>query len=169
MKNINLDTILDSAVKQINKEYAALQQFLIEEESTLVGYFTNRVLSWYGDKRKKQLLWEMFHKAIDIESPVLFMGSLHSFVVNCLLDDSAFRIEWRKNYVDENHNLVWENGGHRTILSSKEDPDSFPIVLWDNDGKQNVHLLMEAMDEVELREDRRQKEYEKDQDIDPES
>jgi hypothetical protein len=80
-------------------------------------------------------------------------------VIGCISDDSAFRIEWRKNYVDENHDLVWESGGYKTVLSSKEDPDSSPIVLWDNDGKQNVRLLMEAMDEAELREERRQKSY----------
>ena len=157
--NLILDDILNAATRQISSDYSKLWELLVEEKGTPVGDFTNRILSWHENKSKKQLLWEMFHKAIEIENPVLFMGSLRSFVGNCLLDDSAFRIEWRKNYVDENHDLVWESGGYKTVLSSKEDPDSSPIVLWDNDGKQNVRLLMEAMDEAELREERRQKSY----------
>jgi hypothetical protein len=87
--------------------------------------------------------------------------TFHGFVVNCLLDDSAFRVEYRKLFIDENYDLVWENNEHKTVLSSKDDPDSDPVVIWDNDGTQKVSLLMEAMDHAELRHLRRQQQNEK--------
>ena len=121
-----------------------------------------RVLEWRNDpKNGKQHLWEMFQEVIDM-SPMGFMGDFYSFVINGLLDDAAFRIEWRKNYVDENHNLVCLPGGMcKTVLTDKDDPDAEPVVVWDNDGTQNVKLLMEAMDHKEWEVKRREEQEKK--------
>ena len=100
-----------------------------------------------------------------VKSPAhkcLALAQFHSFVVNGLLDDGAFRIEWRKNFVDENHNLVWLPGGMcKTVLTDKDDPAAQPVVVWDNDGTQNVKLLMEAMDHKEWEVKRREEQEKK--------
>lgn len=102
------------------------------------------------DNEQVSFVFETRDEAISM-SPIGFMDSFGSFVSNSLLDDSAFRIEWRKNFVDENHNLVWLPGGDcKTVLTTKDDPRAKPVVVVDhNDGTQNVALLMEAMDHKE--------------------
>jgi hypothetical protein len=157
--NSHLNNICNLALANLEIDRNKLEKLLSEQEGTDIGSFMNRVLEWRNEpKNGKQHLWEMFHEAIDM-SPMGFMGSFRSFVVNALLDDAAFRIEWRKNFVDENHNLVWLPGGNcKTVLTEKDDPNAEPVVVLDNDGTQKVSLLMEAMDhkewEVKQREER---------------
>jgi hypothetical protein len=110
------------------------------------------------------MLWEIFRNVFDVE-PVLFMGSFNSFVSNELIDDSASRVEYRvldkikkdvvyqlgeKKITVSIPDLIYENGEFKTVLSTKEDPESEPIVFCDNDGTQDVKLLMEAMDKAEF-------------------
>lgn len=154
-----ISDISDKAIANIVKSKDALVH-LINEHDDDIGKFIERVLVWYSDSKKKQLLWNVFHNVFDL-NPVLFFDTFCSFVVNALLDDSAFRIEHRKIFTDTNNDIVWENGGYKTCLSSKEDLKAEPIVYYDNDGSQNVSLLMEAMDKAELLEDLRNKSSEK--------
>jgi hypothetical protein len=141
-----------NAQETLKKHYLQLNATLqYEHTPNDVKAFIIRVLQWRKDRKNgRQWLWELFHEAINV-SDLNFLSSFNSFVVNSLLDDSAFRIEWRKNFVDENHNLVWlPGGGCKTVLTTKDDPRAEPVVVVDhNDGTQNVALLMEAMDHKE--------------------
>lgn len=150
---IQLKAIQNSAIDQLNADRARLERLLAEYSNNPVGEFMRRVLDWYNDKDKKQLLWEFAHKAFDL-NPILFMGSFVSFVGNCLLDDSAFKIEWRKPDFN-GYDLIWlPNGEYKTILTTKDDPKSSPLLLQstEDDAKKDVDLIMEAMDIKELRE-----------------
>jgi hypothetical protein len=99
------------------------------------------------------MLWEFTHKAFDM-NPLLFMGSFGSFVGNCLLDDSSFKIEWRKPDLN-GYSLKWlPNGEFQTIVTTKDDPKGKPLLVRssDDDGETDVALIMEAMDILEERE-----------------
>lgn len=142
-----LEDIFNLAKVDIQRQYDRLNGTLNEHAGTPIGDFCNRVLSWRVDKARSQWLWELFHEAMD---------SFNAFVVNALLDDAAFRIEWRKNVVDELGKLEWLPGGNiKTVLVDKSDPGAQPVVLYDNDGTQNVSLLMEAMDHKEWENEQR--------------
>ena len=154
-----LQTIYNNAIASLNNQKDGLDRLIEENTGSEVGDFIQRVLVWYQDKDRKQLLWEVFHQVFDLD-PILFMGSFGSFVANCLLDDSAFRVEYRKLFVDGKHDLVWEKDGYKTVLSTKDDPKAEPVVIRDNDGTQKVALLMEAMDHAEFRHFRRIQENE---------
>lgn len=143
------DTLFAFALNKLTADRERLNSLLEEEKGTDVGKFMERALEWRTEAPKRQLLWELFHEVIDM-TDMGFMGSFIGFVVNNLLDDAAFRIEWRKPYLDDNHNLVWlPNGEFKTVLTDKDDPKAEPVVVSDNDGTQNVALLMEAMDHKE--------------------
>ena len=159
-----LQFIYNNAITDLNKQKLDLDRLMEKNKDSEVGVFIQRVLDWYFDKDKKHLLWEIFHKAFDL-SPILFMGSFGSFVANCLLNNSTFRVEYHKLFVDANFDLVYENGEHKTVLSSKDDPEAAPIVIIDNDGVQQVSLLMEAMDKSEAIAFRRHKENERLQEL----
>jgi hypothetical protein len=150
-----IDLIYDAAIADISKQKNRLEQLIseLETENPEIYSFAKRVLSWYFDKSKRQLLWETFNKVIDL-NPLLFMGSFRGFIENELLDDSAFRVEYRVPFKN-GYDLVWEDDGLKTHLSTKEDINSFPIVIRDNDGVQDVALLMEAMDKAEFLQEQR--------------
>jgi hypothetical protein len=153
-----IEAIFQRAKLQLEYEKNLLYSVLKEEENTEIGIFIRRVLSWYEDKEKKQLLWETFHEVFDL-NPLLFFGTFHSFVVNCLLDDSAFRVEHRKP-LTEGYSLIWNaDGSFKTTLSDENDFRATPVVVRDNDGSQNVELLMKAMDKAELRDVQRKEKY----------
>ena len=82
------------------------------------------------------------------------MGYFRSFIDSELLDDFPFSVEYRVYFKDE-YKLVWEDDGLKTHLSTKEDVNSFPVVIRDNDGSQDVLLLMEAMDKAEFLQEQR--------------
>lgn len=148
-----IDSIYNLAISDISKQKANLELAIADVKDPNINAFIARVLSWYFDKNKKQLLWETFNKVFDL-NPILFMGSFRSFIDNELLDDSAFRVEYRVYFKDE-YKLVWEDDGLKTHLSTKEDVNSFPVVIRDNDGTQDVLLLMEAMDKAEFLQEQR--------------
>lgn len=145
------DLLFSMALNQLNADREGLNNLLEEERGTEVGKFMERALLWRTEASKKQHLWELFHEVIDM-SDMSFMGSFISFVANGLLDDSSFRVEWRKTILDENRRLF------KTVLTTKDDPRAAPVILWgnDDDGTQDVSLLMEAMDHKEWEEKQRQ-------------
>lgn len=144
------DLLFSFALNKLTADRDALNELLAEESGTDLGRFMERALEWRTEASKRQLLWELFHEVIDM-SDLGFIGSFVSFVSNALLDDAAFRVEWRKAFLDEKHNLVWLPGGDfKTVLTDKDDPSAQPVIVLDyNEGTQNVALLMEAMDHKE--------------------
>lgn len=163
----SLTKIYDRAQAQLQYDYENVLERLRNEEGTDVGTFLRKVLEWKTEKgsMRSQLVWEIFHKAISIEDELTFFGSINSFVGNCLLDDSYFTIEWHKtDYLIttevfegreiQNLDLQWlPNGDLKTMLTTKDDPQGKPVVLWarDDNGKQDPKLLIEAMEIAEQR------------------
>jgi hypothetical protein len=159
-----IQSIYDKAIADILKQKTSLEELIEESKGSELEAFIQRVLSWYNDENKIHMLWEIFRNVFDLD-PILFMGSFGSFVSSELLDDSAFRVEYRvldkikkdvayqlgeKKITVSISDLVYENGELKTIPSTKEDPESEPIVFRDNDGTQDIKLLMEAMDKAEF-------------------
>lgn len=144
------DILFSFALNKLTADRERLNSLLEEQKGTNVGRFMERALEWRTEASKRQLLWELFHEVIDM-SDLGFIGSFVSFVSHELLDDGAFRVEWRKAFLDEKHNLVWLPGGDfKTVLTDKDDPKAEPVIVLDfNEGTQNVALLMEAMDHKE--------------------
>ena len=162
--NGNAEKILNKAQNQLQDAYMRIQE-RIEKNYEDTGPFIQRLIDWVSDD-SHIMAYTMFHEAISVENPLNFFESLNSFVGNCLLDDRAFRIEWHKVFYDENFELVWDNAGEfKTVVTTKEDPESRPVVLRYNGDENRCHralLLMEAMDILEAREKQRTKEIEED-------
>jgi hypothetical protein len=145
----NIDTLFSFALNKLTADRERLNSLLEKQKGTDIGRFMERALEWRTEASKMQLLWELFHEVIDM-SDLGFIGSFVKFVVNDLLDDGAFRVEWRKAFLDENKRLVWLGGDFKTVLTDKDDPKAEPVVVYDVDeGTQDVCLLMEAMDHKE--------------------
>ena len=144
------DLLFSFALNKLTADRKRLDSLLEKQKGTDVGRFMERALEWRTEASKRQLLWELLHEVIDM-SDMGFMGSFTSFVANDLIDDGAFRVEWRKAFLDENKRLVWLSGGDfKTVLTNKDDPKAQPVVVYDVDeGTQDVCLLMEAMDHKE--------------------
>jgi hypothetical protein len=144
------DLLYSFALNKLTANRERLNSLLEEQKGTDIGRFMERALEWRTEASKRQLLWELFHEVIDM-SDMGFMGSFIGFVVNALLDDAAFRVEWRKAFLDENKRLVWLSGGDfKTVLTDKDDPKAEPVIVLDcHEGTQDVPLLMEAMDHKE--------------------
>lgn len=163
-----LITLLDAAQKQLILQYEELRRLRAQESGTPIGEFLTRVLTWRTDPNRRHWLWELFNEAIDM-SDVHFMGSLASFINNCLIDDHAFRVEYRKPFLKEeiigtlpngvplkSFNLEWQtDGSFKTVLVEESDPKGSPVVVLDNDGTQDVRKLMRAMDRKEREHDER--------------
>lgn len=144
------DLLFSFALNKLTADRELLNSLLEEQKGTDIGRFMERALEWRTEASKRQLLWELFHEVIDM-SDMGFMGSFFGFIENALLDDAAFRVEWRKAFLDENKRLVWLSGGDfKTVLTDKDDPKAEPVIVLDcHKGTQNVALLMEAMDHKE--------------------
>lgn len=145
MSDSPTDLIFNQAVHKLSKDRDAVQGLLTTDRHPEVVAFVSRFLEWYGDKTMSSYLWELFNEVVDLDN-LTVLGSLHSFVVNNILDDGAFRVDWRKT-VTNNGSVCWDsNGNPKTVLVDKNHPDAVPVVVYDNDGTQDVKLLMEAMD-----------------------
>lgn len=168
--------IYERAKARLQYDFESILRRLQESKDEDVTHFVQKLLEWNTDRRsmRSQLAWEIFHKAISIEDELTFFGSLNSFVGNCLLDDSYFTIEWRKtDYLVttevfegreiQNLELQWlPNGDFKTKLTTKDDPEGKPVVIWsqDDNGKQDPKLLIEAMEIAEQRAIQRLKDME---------
>jgi len=130
-----------------------------------------RMMAWYIDKRKHQWLWCFAHEAIVMGSPTTFLANLNNFIGNCLLDDSQFRIEWRKNKLTKDFDVVWDkNGNPMTVKTTpNEKTGSARPHLFrhhaDTGGSQDPALIMAAMDEIERREIAYEAEYNEEMDF----
>jgi hypothetical protein len=159
--------IYDRAKADLHQDFENIVGLLQDQRFPDVNAFLQKILEWKYKKGSthSQLVWEIFHHAIEIEDEKCFFGSLNSFVSNCLLDDSYFAIEWRKpDYLYKTEvyggievqapELQWLPGGEiKTMLTTKDDPKGKPVVVWahDDNGTQDAKLLIEAMDIAEER------------------
>lgn len=176
-EHLNAQKLLEEAKLNLASDYSALMRLVESPTSGAVSRFVLLAMEWRADSTKRQCFWEMFHTAFDCESPLSFFGELYCFVGNCLLDDSAFAVEWRKpdyrmetvDYgplgVREVPELQWlPGGGFKTKLTTKDDPDGRPNVIWAHDdtpGRSiDVHDLFEAMKIKLEREEERLKHFE---------
>jgi hypothetical protein len=119
--------------------------------------FVEQVFEWRKDGEKDQWLWEIFREVVDFNQKE-FLSSFRSFVGNFLLDDSYFRIEWRRAFISSEGFLEWlPDGNYRTEIVDKSADRAFPIVIPDysDSGSQNVSLIKEAMDHKFLEKERR--------------
>lgn len=153
-------TIYEIAQKELENEYTSCINCMKENSSDVgITSFVNRFFEWARDKEKGILLWEMFDEpgTISIRPKEIF-SSLHSFVANCLLDDSCFIVEYEKPVYNKDYKLIWlPGGGFKKEKTTKDDPNGKPVVRRGNDdnGTQNVDLLLEAMDIMEQRDKQR--------------
>lgn len=151
------EAVLKDAMLCLGRDYSRIQERLEATKGTSIHTFLVTFLEWHQDKRKSQLLWEMFHDIISI-NPLLVLGDLDSFVGNYLLDDSYFKIKWRKVDYAEDFSIQWlRNGNMKMKAADKDDLQAKPMVLRakDDKGSQDVDLLLEAMRMFHAREELR--------------
>lgn len=157
------DEIFAQALADIVRQRDEAKDFCADLTPYANGYsraacveLAERMMAWYIDKRKHQWLWCFAHEAFGCDSPTSFLGNLNSFIGNCLLDDSQFRIEWRKNKLTKDFDLVWDKNGEMvTVRTGRADSRARPHLYRhhaDTGGSQDPALIMAAMDEIERRE-----------------
>jgi len=140
-------SLYEAAQVSLENDYERLRITFSEENGTPIGIFIERVMAWHTNNH--QLLWEFLNEVIDFSDKV-FMESFHGFVVNQLLDDGGFRIEWRKPIYDDGFMLRWlPDGSYETETVDENDPCAYPVVVRDDNGTQDVSFLMKAMDRLE--------------------
>ncbi len=172
------EEILKNLQQSLQCDYERCTEFLSDFRYSRypnIKIFLERILAWQNDKTKKHNIYAMFRRAnIECES-LGFFGSLNSFIGNCLLDDSSFTIEWVKaDYIETTEEfrgiivphfeIQWLPGGDfKRKQTTKDDLEGRPEVIWakDDNGSQNVELLLEAMDIYEEREKKRTEDFEK--------
>lgn len=174
-------TIFKSAEATLQANFTRLLEQMRSNEGTPVGVFMERVVAWRASAEnrsdKKQFLFCIFEKAFNTIDDMSFFSSFGSFVGNCLLDDSYYAIEWRKpDYIWTEETFAGKvikipeiqyiSGGNiKTMLTTKEDPDGRPFVVWAHDDTPNhetaAEPLLEAMDIMEQREAKRQADFAK--------
>lgn len=155
--------IFTCAQTSLELDYKFFISQLEKHEGTSIGDFMERVLEWTQDDQRHQWLWEMFHKAFNVENTRNFFHSFMLFVG----DRNSFSIEWRKTdylvtSVEVNGILTkrkkiqfLSNGEVLTKLTSKEDPEGRPLIVWESSESKlftDPKLLLEAMDIHEARE-----------------
>ena len=159
------DEIFNRALADITLQRDETKAFCADQTQYAPGYsrqacveLAERMMAWYIDKRKHQWLWCFAHHAIIMDSPMTFLANLNNFIGNCLLDDSQFRIEWRKTMITKNFEVRCDKNG--CIMTVKTTPNeksgrARPHLFrhyTDEGGSQDPALIMAAMDEIELRE-----------------
>lgn len=142
-ENMNIEAEFARAAANLNQTREAWVWFMARDNAEMpedVRAFVLRVFAYRADSERGHWLWEVFHEVLDM-SDLMFLDSFLEFVGHDLLDDGAFRIEWRKFGKE---------------LTTKDDPNAEPVVVRDYDeGTQDVALLMEALDHKQLEHDRR--------------
>lgn len=115
--------------------------------------FIDKILGWKASDTLH--LYKMFRGVMAYDD-LEFLGSLDSFIGNCLLDDSCFQIKWMRTKYDENHQLIWKNGEHLEEETTPEDPRGNPFVVRSSDqGSQDPSLLVQTMLVLEQRDEAR--------------
>ena len=177
---------LAKAALELEDNAAGLQELLDITYAPDVVRFVERVLEWKSDYNRCQWLYTfLLHATPGATTESLgWMASFSSFVSNCCLDDSYFKIHWiEPDYLWEDDTLRLPDGtsfmykrseiqyiprgepdfyglGSKYKVSTKDNPNSEPTVFWSNDDNdpeqsQDVKLLLEAMDLIEAREKQR--------------
>lgn len=160
MTNENAQRLFEQAHAGLQEDLNNIQQRTADASLPDVQKFVNLVLEWRTDPNQKQLLWEMFEEAFSTQDLLTFFGTFNSFVSNCLLANSCFAVEWRKPDYDlsgtESREIQYlPDGCVKTILTTKEDPDSSAHVIWAHDEHpghcSDAKVLIEAMEFMKQR------------------
>lgn len=134
-------------------------------ERLRVGYTENKAfhailekaIEWYETDNINAYIF--FHKVFSVSNkdPIEFYDGLASFLVNTLLDDSCFELEWVKYNIKTGH----------SDLPANEWSEDFSVsvnVLWSHDDSPNrsvnAGLMLKAMEYLEDK-DRRREEFDK--------
>jgi hypothetical protein len=155
----NIDLLITYAVNELEGQIVRLKQQCEENADTNISRVIFKFLDWRINNQ--QLLWEFTREFNGFKmSHVGFIGWLTFFVSNYLLDDSGFKIEWKKrSYIEFKNEVDFE----KYVACTKDDKDAEPFlqISYDDDNwHQNPDLILEAMDIMEKNELRRQKERE---------
>lgn len=149
-----VEQIHENALSKLEQSKSDFVRFYNEAPPEVVE-FVELFLTWFADRgEKRQWAWEMFHRAFSFDTTSI-LGELHSFAVNCLLDDSGYKIDWIKPAVDEKQNLIWDNSsrGFAVTPCAEQDENTLPEVRISNedDNSQCVARLIGAMRTAERR------------------
>lgn len=152
---LNIARVTTAGCNQLESDAQALQNLLEEDHVTDdIRKFITRVFDWYHDRTRAQYLYEMFRDVLNIDDKH-FVSSVHSFVVDKLLDDGSFKILWCVPAYKNGFELVYTKAGDiKYRIVKKTNPRARPRVVRGGDnGTQNVALLLDAMEIHEEREE----------------
>jgi hypothetical protein len=144
--NDKAEPVFLSAMQALGHDYSKIQERLEATKGNATHTFILKFLEWLQDKYKHQLLWEMFHETLSL-NPLTVLGELDSFVGNCILDDSYFKVEWRKIDYGTGYDVQWlPDGKFKMKVCRSDDPAAKPVVLRaGDDGCQDPNVLIETM------------------------
>jgi len=131
---------LEDAVNEINALYKRV-------ECKNFKKIIKMAVEWFEDK--KGLGYTFFNEALSAHTPTQFYESLYSFLVNTILDDSYYKVCWKKH-----KNGKWVDG--------KPWKDT-PYVIWTNDmdpdRQHDAEKMWKAMEFLRDKDKKMQKLY----------
>ena len=141
-----IEQVKNSAIEQVTDAANEVQSLLVRfPENTAEGKFIRMFLVWAGDPEKSQILWSVLNRAICLDTKEIHR-SLHSFVVNCFLDDSYFVVKWhRPKLEDDNLTLCWDQGSlvYENVNEGAE--RATPYVVVSGEGSRDPQELIDAL------------------------
>lgn len=145
-------TIQNRIIDRFRASYESFLDYIREEDDPNIIKFVEKYIDWYENNDLNNFI--MFEKVIN-QDPNYIWDNLRSFCDNYFHDDSLFSVNWYKWYQSE-----WASDGTKKVPADKEDMHSFPVVEWDDDnGSQDVNLILEAMEQYEKNEKNRMQYY----------
>ena len=94
----NKQKYLDKSIKKITEEIESLESLKNEGED--IKQIIEQCLDWY--EQDNLALYSVFRESCGSPGCFEFFGALRSFLVNVLLDDSCFKITWKKMNLETN-------------------------------------------------------------------
>jgi hypothetical protein len=140
--DINREKHLNTTVSQFNNTMDDIEQLRkIDYAGKEFHAVLEKAIAWYETDNLNAYVF--FHEAFPVSqsNPTSFYDGLHGFLVNTLLDDSCFELEWTKK--DDNLDESPAEPFDEHIMVSVR-------VLWSNDDRPNrsidAGLMLRAME-----------------------